>query len=91
MSPSVSSALGGAPIRKAQSAGQNPLIRASGERPRGKASAGQDDDALRALSTRIPDSLHRRLKIAAVMRGLTVQEGVHEAIEEWLAAHEHEA
>jgi len=37
-----------------------------------------------AINTRVAPALHRRLKLAAVASGLTMQEAVTAAVEAWL-------
>lgn len=46
--------------------------------------ARAEKEALLAFGTKLPVSLHRRLKIAAVSSGVTVQEAVIEAVGQWL-------
>lgn len=39
---------------------------------------------VKVLSVRLPEPEIRRLKTTAAMRGMTVQEAVHRAVESWL-------
>jgi hypothetical protein len=41
-----------------------------------------------ALSTRIPESLRKRLRLAALKHDLDVQDAVVDALKMWLAKHE---
>lgn len=68
--------------REAQVAPDPPLEPA----PMPVRAARAEKEALLAFGTKLPVSLHRRLKIAAVSSGVTVQEAVIEAVGQWLDA-----
>lgn len=45
-------------------------------------------EPLVALSTRIPESLRKQLKVASVLQEKDMQDVVTEALEDWLTKHE---
>jgi uncharacterized protein (DUF2267 family) len=47
--------------------------------------SNHDETELKRISPRLPGKLHKELKVSSINQGLTMEQAVVEAIEDWLS------